>query len=287
MVDGSRSMDFLLGDHEWCTPRTCPELDAGYVHIWRFSLSQPEPVYQTMCESLTLDERERADRYRFDDGRRRFVLGRGIFKSILATYLGVKPLEIRFQYGPQGKPLLGKEYAGASLHFNLSHTRDLAVCAFNRLSEIGIDVEHIHPLGEIERVAGRIFSKDDYTLWHSLPEALQLAAFYRSWTLKEAIIKALGYGLSQSMSELSVSPAPDDPAVLVHLNGDREQARDWTIHSFVPETGTIAAFALKAHHTQLACFVWPDRQVMDAQDGQQQTNPRQSAGTIRGIYGDI
>lgn len=264
MVDTISTTDSALGKHEWFSPASSPGLAVGHVHIWRISLKQPEPVYQILSDRLTSDEIARADRFRFDEGRRRFVVGRGILRSILAGYLGAKPQEIRFQYGPQGKPSLEKKYESAGLHFNLAHTRDLAVCACTRQCEIGVDVEHIHPVDEIDRIARRIFSESDYFVWNHLPDDLRLIAFYKCWTQKEALIKALGYGLSQPMSQLSVSMLPDDPASLVSLDGDREHASDWSLHSFVPETGTIAAFALKTRHWQVACFVWPNKQVMDA-----------------------
>lgn len=264
MVDTLGTTDSALGRHEWCTPTSSPDLAVGYVHIWRISLEQPEPVYRTLSDCLASDERDRADRFRFDEGRRRYVAGRGILRSILAGYLGARPQEIRFQYGPQGKPSLEKKYESAGLHFNLAHTRDVAICACTRQYEIGVDVEHIHPVDEMDRIARRILSERDYLAWNHLPDELRLFAFYKCWTQKEALIKALGYGLSQSMSQWSVSMLPDEPASLVSLSGDREHAGDWSLHSFVPEIGTIAAFALKARHWQVACFVWPNKQVMDA-----------------------
>ena len=264
MVDTIGATDSALGKHEWFTPASSPDLAVGQVHIWRISLKQPETVCQILSDSLTSDEIARADRFRFDDGRRRFVVGRGILRSILAGYLETKPQEIRFQYGPQGKPSLEKMYENAGLNFNLAHTRDLVVCACTRQCEIGVDVEHIHPVDEIDRIARRIFSEGDYLAWNHLPDELRLTAFYRCWTQKEALIKALGYGLSQPMSQLSVSMLSDEPASLISLSGDREHASDWSLHSFVPETGTIAAFALKTRHWHLAYFVWPNKQVMDA-----------------------
>ena len=264
MVDTIGATDSALGKYEWCTPASSPDLAVGQVHVWRISLKQPEPIYQILSDSLTSDEITRANRFRFDEGRRRFVVGRGILRSILAGYVGTKPQEIRFQYGPQGKPSLEKKYESTGLYFNLAHTRDLAVCACTRQCEIGVDVEHIHPVDEIDRIARRIFSEGDYLAWNHLPDELRLTAFYRCWTQKEALIKAMGLGLSQPMSQLSVSMLSDEPASLLSLNGDRECAGDWSLHGFVPETGTIAAFALKTRHWQVACFVWASKQVMDA-----------------------
>lgn len=264
MVNALGRADSALGKHEWHTSASVPELAIGDVHIWRIGLDQPEDVYHTLSDHLAADELARADRFRFDDARRRFVVGRGILRSILAGYLAANPQEIRFQYGPQGKPSLDTRYESAALHFNLSHTRDVAVCACTRHYEIGVDVEHIHPLDDMDRVARRMFSEGDYLAWSHLPDGLRLTAFYKCWTQKEALIKALGCGLSQPMSQLSVSMLPEEPAALVNLNGDCKRASDWSLHSFVPEIGTIAAFALKTRHWQLACFVWSEKPVMDA-----------------------
>ena len=49
---------------------------------------------------LAPDERQRAERYRFDVHRRRFVRGRSVLRDSLAQRCGIDADAVRFAYGP-------------------------------------------------------------------------------------------------------------------------------------------------------------------------------------------
>ena len=89
---------------------------------------------------LSPAERQRASRFAFDRDRRRFMVARAQLRELLAVRLGVPPESIELAYGERGKPVLGRHFAESDLHFNVSHSEDVAVYAFSLGREIGIDV---------------------------------------------------------------------------------------------------------------------------------------------------
>src|SRR5207244_2000937 len=102
---------------------------------------------------------------------------------------------LRFRAGTHGKPALEFPEEGAALHFNLSHSGDLAILAV-AAAEIGVDVERIAPRPSLERLAERFFSKREVQAFGGVPAAFRSAAFYGAWVRKEAFLKATGLGLS-------------------------------------------------------------------------------------------
>src|SRR5690349_19880357 len=108
-------------------------------HIWQINLvdffSQIEKYYNL----LSVDEKERADRFHFPHHRDRFIIARGKLRELLSRYTQVPAEDILFRYGPRGKPYL--ENNSLDLQFNVSHSDDFAVYAFALHSEVGIDIE--------------------------------------------------------------------------------------------------------------------------------------------------
>ena len=51
--------------------------------------------------------------------------GKGQLRGWLGRCLGTDPTDLEFAYGRSGKPSLAGRFAGADLHFNLSHSEDL------------------------------------------------------------------------------------------------------------------------------------------------------------------
>src|SRR5205823_11883911 len=100
-------------------------LPAGEVHIWRTSLERPAEAVRRMRSVLSCDEQRRADRFRFERDRSRYIVGRALLRTLLAGYLQTEPGELEFEYGEFRKPVLRE-----GPWFNLSHSGPIALYAF-------------------------------------------------------------------------------------------------------------------------------------------------------------
>jgi 4'-phosphopantetheinyl transferase len=171
-------------------------------------------------------ERERAARFRFERDRRRFIVARARLREELAARLGVRPAAVRFAYGDNGKPRL----ADHALQFSVSHCDDVALFAFSKTAEVGVDIEAIRPVREADAIAVQFFSPLEHAGYAALAPRDRLLGFFRVWTRKEAYVKALGVGFSMALERFDLSVAP----------------RGWHVHSFFPLPGFIASLA--CHH---------------------------------------
>jgi len=173
-----------------------PRLPAGEVEVWRAHLDdQPIEAGRLMHALLSPDEVERARQFFFDRDRRRYLIGRGILRMLLARHLECAPHELEFRYGPNGKPALAGEAGTAGLFFNVAHSEGRALYAFTRVGEIGIDLEAIRDLPEWEQVAESAFSPPELAQLRSCPAERRREEFFHAWARQEAVLKALGTGL--------------------------------------------------------------------------------------------
>lgn len=225
------------------------------VHVWLASLNRPAEYVALLEKTLSCDERMRAERFHFDRDRRRFILGRGFLRAILGRYLACKPDQLQFRYGAYGKPYLSAEWQSCAIQFNLSHADELALFALTSKREIGIDVEIVQPVPQLEAIAARFFSKNEYASILSLPEKLRTERFYQFWTCKEAFIKALGNGLSHPLDQFEVSLVPGKANKLILDDCPQETGR-WSLTTLKPSPGYLAALAVEGHDWQLRCGQW-------------------------------
>ena len=179
--------------------------------------------------SLSQAERSRAARFRFERERRRFIVSRARLRELLAERLDVPPESIEFVYGREGKPALAERFARSGWRFNLSHCGELAVYAFSRAREVGIDIEAIRPVDEADAIAARFFAPGERRAFRSLEQEARNTGFLRLWTRKESLAKGLGAGLAVPLEELDASAPP----------------RGWSVESFSPEPGFIGALAVQ------------------------------------------
>jgi 4'-phosphopantetheinyl transferase len=197
---------------------------------------------------LSPDERGRADRFAFSDLRRRFVVGRGALRSILARYTGTPAAAIRFRYGPRGKPALDQTPHRDAVRFNLANSHELALVGVARGRELGIDVEWTgRPITDPEQIAEQFFSPAERAALRAIPPPLRLDAFYTCWTRKEAYIKALGDGLALPLDAFDVSLAPDAPAALLAGRGPAAGVDRWSLRALDPGPGYRAALVVEGY----------------------------------------
>jgi len=240
----------------WNSPPLDLTLDLGEIHVWRVSLAQTESCLHSLQQTLSTDERTKADRFRFPKDRSQFIVSRGALRAILSRYLNISSHILRFDYNPYGKPSLIVAQGGNTLRFNLSHSRGMALIALTKNRDIGVDIEGINQKFSCLEIAKKFFSPLENSVLRSLPEHLQATAFFTCWTRKEAYIKAVGKGLSIPLNQFDVSLAPGEPAALLNVEENPEEASKWSLIELFPSSDMVAAVAVAGDCWKLHCWEW-------------------------------
>jgi 4'-phosphopantetheinyl transferase len=196
-------------------------LSRGTVHIWQVNLDQSATSVAQLEQLLDSDERVRAARFHFERDRRRFMVARGVLRSLLARYLGCPPTQIRFSFSTKGKPALRPEHR-SQLHFNLAHSAEMAIYAFANECEVGVDIEQQRPLADVQQIAEHFFSPHEREILATLSGDELYRTFFTYWTRKEAYLKASGEGLALLTTQLDVVGPQGRVIKLAGSNGDAD-----------------------------------------------------------------
>jgi 4'-phosphopantetheinyl transferase len=194
-----------------------PFVKSREVHVWRTRLDASSSVSSKHDSLLSTDECARAARFRFEVDQRHYIAARGILRRILARYLASDPAEIRLWYGPYGKPYLINASGSPPIHFNVSHSGNIALYALCG-SEIGIDIEQVDQNVEILAVAGQFCTPREVESLRTSERQRAISRFFQLWTTKEACVKALGHGLSLDLTTLPVSDGREVSWKVEHSN---------------------------------------------------------------------
>src|SRR6476469_1957072 len=240
----------------WNSPPLDLTLNLGEIDVWRVSLAQTESCLQSLQETLSTDERTKADRFRFPKDRSQFIVSRAALRAILSRYLNINSHILRFDYNPYGKPSLIAAQGGNTLRFNVSHSGNMALIAITKNRDIGVDIEGINPNFPCLEIAEKFFSTLENSVLRSLPEHLQPRAFFTCWTRKEAYIKAVGKGLSIPLNQFDVTLAPGEPAALLNVEDNPEEASRWSLMELIPSSDMVAAVVVAGDCSKLHCWQW-------------------------------
>jgi 4'-phosphopantetheinyl transferase len=193
----------------WSELSECSLLAPGDCQLWLAWLDKEDP--DSFRSSLSDDERARAGRLRSPQSADRFTVARGILRQLLGRYLACRLESLIFSYGPHGKPELAGE-SQTGLSFNVSHSGGLAVFAIANGLEVGVDIEEIHPVSDLEATASIFLSPDELAEFEALPtNGKKLERFFMLWTCKEAVLKALGYGFANPAEDILGTFCQPDP----------------------------------------------------------------------------
>ncbi|WP_416235683.1 4'-phosphopantetheinyl transferase HetI [Nodularia sp. UHCC 0506] len=233
-------------NHLWLPVPQNLTLLSNDIHLWRIHLDVSEVQRQNLLTTLSDDEIARANRFHFQEHRQRFITGRGILRNILGNYLGIESQQVVFDYEERGKPVLADTLAKSGLCFNLSHSQGLALCAVNYHSQIGVDLEYIRPMSDVEALAKRFFLPREYEIVRSLSGHEQQEIFFRYWTCKEAYLKATGEGLAQ-LEQIEILLNPTKPAQL-------KTSENWSLFELRPAQDSLAAVVVAGAVDNLQCW---------------------------------
>lgn len=172
-------------------------LAQGSAQVWFATLKSLQGRMERYRALLDADELIRAERYRFDTDRERYILGHGLLREVLGKQLDADPKELALLRGEFGKPYLN----GDPVHFNLSDTKDAVLVALAG-RPIGADIETMNRNTDHERVADHYFTTPEVESIKAAPDGKR--RFLELWTRKEAVLKACGVGLMDDLHSLNV-----------------------------------------------------------------------------------
>jgi 4'-phosphopantetheinyl transferase len=216
------------------------ELANRAVHVWLIRTQASAATVARSWAVLEPDERRRASRFRTADLQHSFIVAHGALRTLAGRYLGRRPADVRFSLGRRGKPALA---GNTKLMFNLSHSGAFMLAGFTLGCEIGIDIEQIRAVPDMQEVADRYFSTEEAAELLGVPRTQRETAFFHCWTRKEAYIKATGDGLSTPLGSFQVTLGPCEDARFVRLPEGVGSVQAWTLEDLKVEPGYAAALA--------------------------------------------
>ena len=243
-------------EQQWRLPPLALKLGGNEVHVWQASLRTEVNTLHALQELLSEEETIKARKFRFEKDRHHFIIAHGVLRTLLGRYLKTDPHLLHFDYNAYGKPSLGYPFSESTLHFNVSHSHEVALYAFTYARQIGVDVEYMRLDIDYIELAKYSFSPHEQAMLSSLPKALRHQGFFNGWTRKEAYIKAKGKGLSLPLDSFDVSLCPGEPVKLLASREVPQETACWSLQELLPASGYAAALAVEGSGWDVSCWQW-------------------------------
>lgn len=222
----------------------------GVIHIWHTSASQWKNNLNQLDSVLSQDEISRKDKLISQDRQEDYIISRGILRSILAQYLEVAAENVPLKTYPNGKPYL----PGSNLQFNLSHSEGLFLYGFVLDVPIGVDLQQVYPISNINTIIKNYFSPYEQQILSTEKKTRIKDLFFRIWTAKEAYLKGTGEGFQRPANSFSICNKTNG-LFNFELREDTTAANNdgWNIRELHLAEDYKAALAVKGQITHIQC----------------------------------
>src|SRR5690554_2367316 len=168
------------------------------MRIYYTELDQPltDTIYHRYLNQMPISIQEKIQRYKNWEDAHTSLVGKLLLKQGLKD-IGLPKIDLSIlKYNQFGRPYISK-----NLDFNISHSKTLVACAINMKGDVGLDVEKISPIDKT----------DFYDCWtpkemeEIYKDSKDYHTFYKYWTKKEALVKAVGNGLNIPLKDIEIS----------------------------------------------------------------------------------
>ena len=236
-------------DLNWNYLPAKPIVRAGQVHLVSAVLPDGYDASQIDWSLLTDKERDRAQRFKFDRHRNRWVFGRLTLKHLLARYLDCEALSIELGYGEIGKPYIASP-SNSNLMFNYTDSGGFLIYAFSHGIEVGVDLEFLPRETNFEALVRRKLTIVEQKAFSEIPADQQQTAFLACWTRKEAYGKALGVGIRYPMSEVTLCESMQK----AEFSLENDDGDTVLLHQLQPPFSGIGCIASIAAQIEICSF---------------------------------
>ena len=218
---------------------------------WRIVVTEIRAAARDALFALMNDEEQaRARRFVQIRDRYSFTAAHGVLRLLLGAMLRAPPRSLAFAANANGKPRLEPP---RGVTFNMSHSGGIVLIGLSRGFEIGVDVEALRPVHERDGIVARYFHPDEAADFARIHPDKAQGAFFRCWSRKEAVVKALGVGMSLDLHRYRVTCAPDDAPQVLALEGDADPRPQWSLLDLdlgAEHVGAVAARRRPLHLVQ-------------------------------------
>jgi 4'-phosphopantetheinyl transferase len=231
------------------------------IHIWFRATDQLDQAAIAAAASMLSDEeRARYARFHFARDARDYAAAHALLRTVLSRNRDRPPEGWHFDKTPQGKPIL-IDPADTQASFSLSHAHGMVACAVTDDLDVGVDVECTDRAVNVLDIAARFFSPGEADLLEHLDPGSRCQRFFDLWTLKEALAKALGVGLSTTLSSLVFSVEDASGGITLEAPATID-ANAWQFALFAPGPKHRLAVALRRPRLRPAQLI-----LQSAEDG--------------------
>lgn len=214
---------------------------AGCVHLWLLDTRQfPRSLADQAMALMNTAERERVQK--FIRGKEEHIASRWLLRKVVGQYLQQSPSTLVFERSAKGKPYI----AGSSLQFNLSHSGHWALLALANGMELGVDVEQVKDSRDLLGIAENYYHPEEYAQLQQRQGDEQIRFFYQLWTLKEALLKAMGVGISVGLENLNFNMEAPVSVKLSTTLAVQSTADKWQFHQWQLPGASYCALATAA-----------------------------------------
>jgi 4'-phosphopantetheinyl transferase len=239
----SKKKDIQFG--EPLTRLNISPLLTGEIHLWAISLNSDIALFERCKACLTDTELDRISFYNFEQIQKNYVISQGGLRLILSSYLNIEPQKIQIRYRSKGKPYTADD---TSLYFNNSNSGKLCVYAISRAGDVGIDIEEVRPLSDIDFLIDNNFTEKEKH-YINKNNKNRIERFFQFWTIKEAYLKAIGEGMRLTPINLEFS-IENGCFKLDAVAGIFEQ-EDWLSKVITPGANYVGAVTYKGFQTKI------------------------------------
>lgn len=226
-------------------------IDDYQVHLWQVNLKTLSFYPKDISKTLSPEELERANKYKFIKDQELFILRRYLLRLILSQYCHCQPHQMIYRYNSCKKPLINiPEFK--KIKFNMSYSYDLLLIGLCRQNDIGVDIEKVREISDLENIASENFSHHELEYFNS--QLNKTTSFFKIWTRKEAFIKAKGKGLYYPLKSFSVEVDPSESYEHLLNHTHPLESKLWRTADLNTSDGYVASMAVKSDRFIISYF---------------------------------
>ena len=222
-----------------------PDLSIGEMHVWHITTNVTPAAFLEYKNVLTEKETARISFFKFKEAKDTYVASQGALRMLISKYLGISPDLVRLGRRKKGKPY---SIDNPNLNFNISNSGKTAVIAFSYDSEIGIDIEEIRHLPDLDELIKKNFTTREIKFITAKAEDKGMR-FFRFWTIKESYLKAIGEGMRLTPDNLEFA-IENGSIRLLSVKGVFEQ-EDWNFKEFSTSTDYVGTITYGRDNTAI------------------------------------